>query len=191
MVEQLRAACIQNRWARIVVSLVLLIGVILLIALSGGFPPWAWRFLFQILPQLPQLWAVKGFTILPALLGLVLLSTALLISWTLILSISFELCRGWWHEIRERQQFALELEEAEELVDEMFSSRPEPDEDELRDHRMGVPRQQMQQYESDWRPAYAASPRTSSLPAPQARPVSRPLVRQPEPPAPRPASQPL
>src|SRR5712691_8186764 len=172
MVQQLRAACIQNRWARVVVSLVLLIGVILLVALSGGFPPWAWRFLFQILPQLPQLWAVKGLIMLPALFSLVLLSTALLILWGIILAIAVELLRGWWHEIRERQQFALDLEEAEEIVDEMFSSRPEPDEDELRARRMGVAKQQMRQYDHDWQPAFTA-------PTPNANPTGDAVNRIP------------
>ncbi|QBD83159.1 hypothetical protein EPA93_47250 [Ktedonosporobacter rubrisoli] len=81
MIEQLRNAYNANRWTRIAAYAALPISGGVLYWLAGGFPPWAWRFLFQVLPQLPRFWAVQGPRILFPLLGLVLLSTALVILW--------------------------------------------------------------------------------------------------------------
>src|SRR5229473_7462792 len=81
IVAQLHTAYIAHRWMRIAACIVLLPGAILLLYISGGFPPWAWRFLIQVLPQLPRLWAARELLMLIPLSGLVLLSVTLLLAW--------------------------------------------------------------------------------------------------------------
>src|SRR5712692_5015193 len=133
ILEQLHTAYIAHRWMRIAACIVLLPGAILLLYISGGFPPWAWRFLIQVLPQLPRLWATRGLLMLIPLSGLVLLSVTLLLAWAAFAFACIRLVRGWWQERQELQRFDQELSEAQYLSESMqqdlsvnpFSSRPE------------------------------------------------------------------
>src|SRR5260370_825211 len=59
LLERLQVAYMTNRWIRMAAPAVLILSAILLLWISGGFPPWAWRFLFQVMPQIPRLWARK------------------------------------------------------------------------------------------------------------------------------------
>jgi len=68
----------------------------LLAALTGGFPPWAWRLLFHTLPQLPRLWGQRGLGIVAPLLGLGLLSLTLFILWGLLLVAAAWMALRWW-----------------------------------------------------------------------------------------------
>src|SRR5262249_40584157 len=74
-----------NRRVRFAICLLLVGAAYLLFQIAGGFPPWAWRFLFDVLPRLPDLWAAQGFGVLLPLIGLLLLSLSLLILWGLII----------------------------------------------------------------------------------------------------------
>jgi serine/threonine protein phosphatase PrpC len=56
----------------------------LLFLIGDGFPPYVWRLLFNVLPQLQSLWAAKGSSILLPLIGLCLLSVSLLILWGVV-----------------------------------------------------------------------------------------------------------
>jgi len=76
---------LSDRRIRIATCFLLLGAGYLLFQLAGGFPPWAWRFLFDVLPRLPDLWAARGFGVLLPLIGLLLLSLSLLILWSLII----------------------------------------------------------------------------------------------------------
>ena len=68
----------------------------LLFEITGGFPPGAWLFLFNVLPRLQSLWAAQGFGILLPLIGLLLFSFSLLILWSVIvLGISQSLVLLW------------------------------------------------------------------------------------------------
>src|SRR5713101_428545 len=133
IVAQLHAAYIAHRWVRIAACIALLPGAILLLYISGGFPPWAWRFLIQVLPQLPRLWAARGLLMLIPLSGLVLLSVTLLLAWAAFAFACIRLVRGWWQERQELRRFDQELSEAQYLSESMqqdlsvnpFSSRPE------------------------------------------------------------------
>src|SRR6266446_4837794 len=133
IVEQLHTAYIAHRWMRIAACITLLAGTVLLLYISGGFPPWAWRFLIQVLPQLPRLWAARGLLMLIPLSGLVLLSVTLLLAWTAFAFACIRLVRGWWQERQELRRFDQELSEAQYLSESMqqdlsvnpFSSRPE------------------------------------------------------------------
>ena len=95
MIEQLKIAYTQQRRVRIFVSLALLAYAALLYGLSGGFPPWAWRFLLHTLPQVSRLWAMQGSAIVVPLVGLVLLSLSLLILWGLLLVIATSIALYW------------------------------------------------------------------------------------------------
>src|SRR5712692_2325380 len=133
ILEQLHTAYIAHRWMRIAACIVLLPGAILLLYISGGFPPWAWRFLIQVLPQLPRLWAARELLMLIPLSGLVLLSVTLLLAWAAFAFACIRLVRGWWQERQELRRFDQELSEAQYLSESMqqdlsvnpFSSRPE------------------------------------------------------------------
>ena len=133
ILEQLHTAYIAHRWMRIAACITLLAGTVLLLYISGGFPPWAWRFLIQVLPQLPRLWAARGLLMLIPLSGLVLLSVTLLLAWAAFAFACIRLVRGWWQERQELQRFDQELSEAQYLSESMqqdlsvnpFSSRPE------------------------------------------------------------------
>jgi serine/threonine protein phosphatase PrpC len=133
ILEQLHTAYIAHRWMRIAACITLLAGTVLLLYISGGFPPWAWRFLIQVLPQLPRLWAARGLLMLIPLSGLVLLSVTLLLAWAAFAFACIRLVRGWWQERQELRRFDQELSEAQYLSESMqqdlsvnpFSSRPE------------------------------------------------------------------
>lgn len=123
MMEQLKAAYTNYRWARLIVGVGLLICGILLYWVSGGFPPWAWRFLASVLPQLSHLWAVQGAKMVVPLVGLVLLSVALFILWGGLLGFAIKLAWDWWDAVKERRSFALDLQEAEDLAESLLEQR--------------------------------------------------------------------
>src|SRR5229473_6365034 len=133
IVAQLHTSYIAHRWMRIAACIALLPGTVLLLYISGGFPPWAWRFLIQVLPQLPRRWAARGLLMLIPLSGLVLLSVTLLLAWAAFAFACIRLVRGWWQERQELRRFDQELSEAQYLSESMqqdlsvnpFSSRPE------------------------------------------------------------------
>ena len=95
ILERLRAAYMANRRIRIAARAGLILSAILLLWVSGGFPPWAWRFLFQVIPQIPRLLAVHGLFIVLPLFGLALLSATLLVAWGALILGSIRLMRGW------------------------------------------------------------------------------------------------
>ncbi len=117
MIEQLKIAYTQQRRVRVLVSLALLAYAALLYAFSGGFPPWAWRFLLHTLPQVSRLWAMQGSAIVVPLVGLVLLSLSLLILWGILLVVAISIALYWWRTFQNSQRFAQDLEEAERLSD--------------------------------------------------------------------------
>lgn len=118
MIEQLNTAYIQYRRVKALVLLGLLTAGILLYSLSGGFPPWAWRFLFQVLPQLFRLWSVQGAALLLPLFGLMLLSVALLVLWIIIITLICKVIIHWQRDAADQQRFEGDLREAERLADE-------------------------------------------------------------------------
>ncbi|HKF37026.1 MAG TPA: protein phosphatase 2C domain-containing protein, partial [Ktedonobacteraceae bacterium] len=133
ILEQLHRAYVAHRWMRMAACIALLAGAVLLLYMSGGFPPWAWRFLIRVLAQLPRLWAVRGLLMIIPLSGLVLLSVALLLSWGAFAFACTRLVRGWWQERQELRRFDQELSEAQHLLESTqqglsvnpFSSQPE------------------------------------------------------------------
>src|SRR4051794_10049905 len=122
MLEKVRAAYTNYRSLSRAACVGLIICAALLYWLPGGFPPWAWRFLFQILPMLPHLWQVQGFAILLPLVGLICLSVMLLLLWGMLVVAFIKMAQYWWYALRERQRFLLELQEAELLAEQMAAN---------------------------------------------------------------------
>lgn len=148
MIEQCKTAYIESRRVRTFVSLCLVAAGLLLYGLTGGFPPWAWRFLAGVLPQLSHLWATHGSTIIVPLVGLVLLSLSLLILWMLLLFVAYRVVLYWWHHLHEHEHFAMDLREAERIADDAVSGH-------------GV---QDDEYEQHWQPS------APTVPVPAVRP---------------------
>lgn len=122
MIENLKEAYLHHRWVKFVALLGVLLSGMLLPLCSGGFPPWAWRFLVQVIPHLPLLWASQGAIILLPLIGLCLLSLSLLILWLLVIFLVGSISTHLWHDYSARQSFEDDLREAtllaEQAVDE-------------------------------------------------------------------------
>src|SRR2546430_934104 len=126
ILERLHAAYVANRWIRIAVRAGLILSAILLLWVSGGFPPWAWRFLFQVIPQIPRLWAVHGLSIVLPLFGLALLSATLLVAWGALILGSIRLMHGWWQERQELRRFNEDLLTAQYLTEAMQETQEIP-----------------------------------------------------------------
>ena len=101
---------LEETWARYLFLVGLVLAMVLLYSFSGGFPPWAWRFLAQVVPQFSSLLAAQGFSAVLALIGLLLLSFSLFVLWVIgiyclvMLVASFWLAWRNWREQRQRLQ---------------------------------------------------------------------------------------
>src|SRR5712692_9394192 len=95
MLDRFKASFTAHSWVRRGSGVALCVSAFLLAALTGGFPPWAWRLLFHALPQLPRLWGQRGPGIVAPLLGLGLLSLTLFILWGLLAAAAWMALR-WW-----------------------------------------------------------------------------------------------
>ncbi|GAC1359657.1 MAG: hypothetical protein NVSMB44_09880 [Ktedonobacteraceae bacterium] len=123
MIERLKAAYVNNNQVKLAALAGLLLCAVIFAVLSGGFPPWAWRFLFfSVLPNLSRLAAEQGGAVFLPLLGLFLLSLSLLIIWCVIVTLMIKVAIGWWQEHRERQNFNADLREAEQLAEQNLAS---------------------------------------------------------------------
>lgn len=119
--EQIESFYINNRWARPAALCGLILGGALLIPIAGGFPPWAWRYLFQVLPQLPQLWVANGAGILLPLVGLILLSLSLLLTWGILLLLIWKVAAQLQQDYLAHQDFQDDLAEAERLAEQQLA----------------------------------------------------------------------
>ncbi len=112
MLNQFKAAYVAHAWVRRSACIGLCAAGILLASLTGGFPPWAWRFLFQVLSQLGRLWQLHGIGIIPPLFGLTVLALTLFVLWGLILLAVLLIVRHWWRARRELYEFDEDLARA-------------------------------------------------------------------------------
>ena len=83
-------------WLRCITWLSLLGIVGLLWRVSGGFPSQTWRLTAQVIPQIPHLLSIRGYTILLPLGGLLLLSFTWIILWSLLLWAVLAIVLHWW-----------------------------------------------------------------------------------------------
>src|SRR5690348_6690271 len=94
MLQQLKIACALHLWARALAWLGLLGMMLLLLAVSGGFPPQAWIMLAQSLPLLGHLLAVHGLPALASFAGILLLSLTWGVYWAMLVWAGIGLLRA-------------------------------------------------------------------------------------------------
>jgi serine/threonine protein phosphatase PrpC len=82
-------------WVRCVSWLGMISGVLLLLEISGGFPPKAWLLLLQATPQLPRLFNARGPQIGLSLLALVVVSLTWLALWGALLGAGTAVVLRW------------------------------------------------------------------------------------------------
>ncbi|MGH2493423.1 MAG: PP2C family protein-serine/threonine phosphatase [Ktedonobacteraceae bacterium] len=94
MLQQFKIAYAFHLWVKALAWLGLLCSAILLLAVSGGFPPPAWVLLAQSLPQIGRLLAAHGLSALASFVGVFLLSLTWGIMWAVLLWVSIGLFRS-------------------------------------------------------------------------------------------------
>lgn len=122
MIQQLQASYINHRGVKLAAFAGLILCGVLLYWLSGGFPPWAWRFLAQTIPQIGQLWSMHGAAILSPLAGLILLSLSLLIMWGSLTVAAVKVGTHWWQDVQGQRSLEKEWQEAEQMADDYISN---------------------------------------------------------------------
>ena len=123
MIERLKAAYVDNTRVKLAAFAGLLLFAGIFVVLSGGFPPWAWRFLFSsVVPNLPHLLTQQGGGVFLPLLGLILLSLSLLIVWVVIVTLMIKIGTRLWLDYRSSQHFNMDLQEAEQLAERDLAS---------------------------------------------------------------------
>jgi len=118
MFEQVRRAYHRSLAARLVAYAVLLIYGAMLFVFAGGFPPWAWRFLVITVPQIPALLHARGIVVLVPLLGLVLLSLALLVLWCVFVTAWLHIFLSGYQDWQASRHAAYEEPEVDETTEE-------------------------------------------------------------------------
>ncbi len=96
MLNQFEASYKAHGWVRRVSGLATAVAAILLLVLTGGFPPWAWRLFFQAVAQLSQLWKLRGPGIVVPFVGVGLLSLTIFVLWGTLLVIVGWMALQWW-----------------------------------------------------------------------------------------------
>ena len=99
------------------------VSAILLLVLTGGFPPWAWRLFFHAVSQLSQLWKLRGPGIVAPFVGVGLLSLTIFVLWGVLLVAAGWMALQWW---RTRGS---EVSLQEEEIDPAFYALPGEDGD--------------------------------------------------------------
>ncbi len=116
MLERMKIAYANSFLLRLAAFAALVVYGVVLLVFGGGFPPWSWRFLFQTLPQVPALLQARGLIVCIPLIGLVLLSLALLVLWIVFATAWLNILVYWYQERKAQQRFAEESREAEQIA---------------------------------------------------------------------------
>jgi serine/threonine protein phosphatase PrpC len=112
----LQEAYASHSWVRVATGIALFMGALLLYELSGGFPPWAWQLLFQVLLTLPSLWAMQGSSLIVPLTALIVLSLSLLALWVLFLTALVKMVQYWWQMRQTRRSFRGSAQEVNRMA---------------------------------------------------------------------------
>ena len=126
IIGQFKAAYSAYRWLRRTVCIGLGVAGMMLLTMAGGFPPWAWRFLFQVVVRLPPLWEQRGIGMILPFFGLLLLALTLLLLWGIIILAATLMARDWLRRRREMRQFAHDLAGAEAARSTMQAKNSSP-----------------------------------------------------------------
>src|SRR5215472_12852379 len=127
MFEQFKIAYDIHPWLRRAAWVALLLSSLLLLRVSGGFPPQAWRLLVQATPRVPHLWSLHGPAILLPYAALVALSLTWLVAWGLLLGTCTVMVYHWRQSRHERQRFERDRQEAYEAATQELAAQPWPD----------------------------------------------------------------
>src|SRR5258706_13238144 len=122
MLEKVRARYTNYKSLRLAACIGLIVCVALLYWLPGGFPPWAWHFLFQVVPTIPQLWQGQGFVILLPLMGVICLSVMLLLFWGMLVVAFIKMVQYWGYAFPWRQKLLLKLHGPKLLAEQMVAT---------------------------------------------------------------------
>jgi serine/threonine protein phosphatase PrpC len=95
-VRQFKIAYDIHLWLRCITWLGLLGTAVLLLRVSGGAPPQTWRLTAEVIPQIPHLLAMRGYSIVVPLAGLLVLSLTWIVLWSLLLWVALALVWHWW-----------------------------------------------------------------------------------------------
>jgi serine/threonine protein phosphatase PrpC len=93
--ERFGRACAARVWVRLLSMIVLFGAAILLICVTGGFPPPAWIFSSQVIPLIPRLWHLRGPGILLPLGAVCALSASLALAWAILLCMGWTIAQSW------------------------------------------------------------------------------------------------
>ena len=94
--NRFKTSYLAYRWVRRASAIGIGVFAIVLLALTGGFPPWAWRLFFHALSQFSLLLGQRGLSIVIPFIGLGLLSLTIFIVWAALLAIAWWMARQWW-----------------------------------------------------------------------------------------------
>ncbi|GER90809.1 hypothetical protein KDW_49710 [Dictyobacter vulcani] len=179
MSENIKEAYRQQGWIKMVSLVAVVLGALLLLASSGGFPPWAWRFLVQVLQQLPTLWKAQGAAILLPLLGLCLLSLSLLILWIAIGVLGFKIGTHILADFKvPPSSFEDDLREAELLAEQALQEQDFAEDDLTEPVPLRpVPAARSQQSQSYSQPGVRRSRPSRPIQEPQTQAVPVPAMR--------------
>jgi len=124
ILEQLKLAYDLHPWLRRVSWGLLAIAGAGIYLIPGGFPPRAWILLFTVIPQLAELWALRGPAIMLPVALLALQSLTWLIAWGLFLGTCIVIIRLWRQGQHERKEFEADLQEAHNDISEEQEALP-------------------------------------------------------------------
>lgn len=126
MLNRFMTSYLAYRRVRRVSAVAVGVSAIVLLALTGGFPPWAWRLFFHALSQFSQLWGQRGPGIIAPFVGLGMLSLTIFMLWGVILVAAGWMVRHWWR--AHGAQLSLQGDEGDGELD----GQPEEDGDEYK-----------------------------------------------------------
>jgi serine/threonine protein phosphatase PrpC len=127
MFEQFKIAYDIHPWLRRAAWAGLPMSSLLLLRVSGGFPPQAWRLLAQATPRVTYLWSLHGPALLLPYAALVTLSLTWLVAWGLLLGACAAMVHHWRQSRHERQRFDMERQEAYKAATQELAAQSWPD----------------------------------------------------------------
>ena len=126
IIGQFKASYSAYRWVRRTACIGLGMAGIVLLAMAGGFPPWAWRFLFQVVIRLPRLWEQRGTGMILPFLGLLLLALTMIVLWGIIILVAILMARDWLRRRWDMREFVQDLAGAEAARSTMQAKNSSP-----------------------------------------------------------------
>jgi serine/threonine protein phosphatase PrpC len=158
MLERFKLIYDRHLWLRCICWGMLLLGMLFLFKVPGGFPPTSWHLLAQTMPQVPHLWASQGTAIVLPLAVLGIQSLSYLLIWLSVVCGWIAVTRHWRQNVRERKAFA-------KGVQEQFEQAIQKRMEQQRQREQQEQQQMAQEHTSQFRiPAFAQMPAFQTAP---------------------------